>query len=106
VAGGAIWHRRAEEDLTETYLYIGADCPPAAERFLDAVEGTVRFLIENPAAGRRREFRSRDAGGVRSWAVNGFPAYLIFYRVTNGDVEIIRFIHGARDIPSLLEDET
>ncbi len=106
MAGRVIWHRTAEEDLTEAYLYIGADSPASAERLLDAVDRAVRFLLENPDAGRKRDFRSPRAQGLRSWVVKGFQAYLIFYRFTGEDLEVVRFIHGARDIPRLLEDET
>ncbi len=106
MAGRVIWHRLAEEDLTEAYLYIGMDSPVAAERLLDAVEATVLFLGENPRAGRQQEFRSPRARGVRSWKVTGFDAYLIFYRAAGKDLEVIRLIHGARDIPRVLEDET
>ena len=106
MAGRVIWHRLAEEDLTEAYLYIGADSPAAAERMNDAVEVAVQFLFETPGAGRQREFHSPRAQGIRSWVVKGFQAYLIFYRTDGEDLEVVRFIHGARDIPRLLEDET
>ena len=106
MAGRVIWHRLAEEDLTEAYLYIGADSPAAAERLLDAVEVAVQFLFENPGAGRQREFRSPRAQGVRSWVVTGFQTYVIFYRAVGAEMEVVRLVHGARDIPRLLEDET
>jgi plasmid stabilization system protein ParE len=57
--GRANWSLRAEEDLTEAYLYIGDDSPNGAERLLDAVEEAVTFLLENPGVGRRREFDPR-----------------------------------------------
>ena len=106
MAGKVIWHRLAEEDLTEAYIHMGADSPAAAERLLDAVEDAVSFLLENPGAGRRREFSSARARGVRSWAVRGFLACLIFYRVAGEDLRVVRLIHGARDLPRLLDDET
>lgn len=105
MAGRVIWHRLAEEDLTEAYLYIGADSPAVAERLLDAVEVSVQLLLETPGAGRQRELRSPRAQGIRSWVVKGFQAYLIFYRADGDDLEVVRFIHGARDLPRLLEDE-
>jgi plasmid stabilization system protein ParE len=104
MAGRVIWHRLAEENLTEAYLYIGADSPDAAERLLDAVEQALQFLLENPGAGRLRDFRSPRAQGVRSWVVKGFQSYLIYYRPAGDD--LVRFLHGARDLPRLLEDET
>ena len=104
MAGRVIWHRLAEEDLTEAYLYIGVDSPDAAERLLDAVEETVQFLLENPGAGRPRDFRSARAQGVRSWAVSGFQSYLILYLPNGDDLAVVRFLHGARDLPRHFED--
>ena len=56
-----------------------SSCAGMAERLLDSLGDSVRFLLENPGAGRLREFRSLRARGVRSWVVRGFHAYRIFY---------------------------
>lgn len=101
-----IWRAVAEEDLAEAYLYIGADSPEAAERLLDAVGDAVTLLLENPQAGSPREFRSPRAQGLRAWAPRGFPNHLIFYRVNGDDIEVVRFLHGARDLPRHLEEES
>jgi toxin ParE1/3/4 len=106
MAGRVIWRRLAEEDLTDAYLHIGADSPTAADRLLEAVEEAIQVLLENPDVGRLREFRSPRAQAIRSWVVRGFESYVIFYRHDGEDIEIVRFIHGARDIPRLLEDES
>jgi len=50
-----IWRAIAEADLTEAFLYIGADSPEAAERLLDAVGDAVALLLENPQAGSPKE---------------------------------------------------
>lgn len=106
MAGRASWRPRAKEDLTDAYLYIAADSVAMAERLLDAVDGALRFLLAQPGTGRRREYRSIAAQGVRSWPVRGFESYLIFYRADADGIDIVRFVHGARDIPRLLEDES
>ena len=105
MSGRVIWRAVAEEDLTEVYLYIGADSPEAAERLLDAVGDAVAFLLENPHAGSPREFLTSRAHGVRSWATPGFPNHLIFYKANGDDIEVIRFLHGARDLPLYLEED-
>ena len=79
------------QDLTDAYLHIGAD-----------VEAAVSLLLENPQAGAPREFRSPSAQDIRSWMPREFPNYLIFYRVSGHDIEIVRFLHGARDLPRLI----
>ena len=99
-----IWRAVAEQDLTEAYLHIGAESPEAAERLLDAVEGAVALLLENPEVGQPREFRSPRAQGLRSWMPRDFPNYLIFYKVAGDDIEIVRFLHGARELPPFFED--
>lgn len=105
MAGRARWRPRAIDDISDAYLHIARDSSSAAERLLDAVEDAVRLLLAHPGAGKRREFRSAAAQGVRSWPVRGFESYLIFYMAAGDGLEIVRFIHGARDIPRLLEDE-
>jgi hypothetical protein len=39
---------------------------------------------------------------VRQQAIKGFRRYLIFYRLIDSGVEILRVIHGARDIEDIL----
>ncbi len=58
---------------------------------------TERFhlLSRYPLLGRHRE----DLGGRRSFAVGD---YVILYRVDDGDVAILRVIHGRRDIDGLI----
>jgi toxin ParE1/3/4 len=35
-------------------------------------------------------------------SIAGFPRHLIFYRAEKKEIRILRIIHGARDIESLL----
>jgi toxin ParE1/3/4 len=105
VSGRIHWRAAAEMDLTEAYLYIGAESSVAAERLLDAVGDALSLLLENPDAGSPREFDSPRAQGVRSWAPREFPNYLIFYKVDGEDIEVVRFLHGARDLPRYLETD-
>lgn len=102
----ASWHLLAEQDLAEIHLHIGRDSPASAERFLDAVEHAIAVLLEKPRVGRSREFCSPRAQGMRSWVVSGFENYLIFYRARTEGIEVVRLVHGARDIPSLIDDES
>jgi plasmid stabilization system protein ParE len=38
--------------------------------------------------------------------MSGFENYLICYRPVANGIDVIRFIHGARDLPRLLEDQS
>lgn len=51
-----------------------------------------------------REFQHPKAAGIRSWSITGFPNHLIFYRPVEGGIEVLRVLHGARDINAIFED--
>jgi len=37
--------------------------------------------------------------------VRGFQAYSIFYCAAGEDIEVVRFLHGARDMPRMFDGE-
>lgn len=88
---------RADRDIMEIGLRIAQDSPRAAEKTLTALDRKCKMLARLPRLGRRRE---ELAPGLRSFAVG---SYVVFYRAMRGGVEIIRVLHGARDIVSELE---
>lgn len=95
----------AREDVIESYLFIGRDSPDAAERFLQAAEKSCDALADMPEIGHRWESEDQRLQDVRVWHVQEFENWLIFYRVTENDVDILRVIHGARDIAAISGDE-
>jgi toxin ParE1/3/4 len=105
VPGQVIWRAIAEQDLAEAYLFLGGESPEAAERLLDAVGDAIGLLLENPDVGRPCSFVAPRAERMRSSALRAFPNYLIFYQVVGEHLEIIRILHGARDVPRVLGDE-
>ena len=86
---------QAEEDLIEIWLYIAQDNPAAADRVLDDIEEMFEALVENPMIGR---LRPDIAPELRYFTVG---KYLILYRVVPNGVQVVRVIHGARDLPHL-----
>jgi len=87
-------------DLQNVFRYIRGDDEAAAKRFLEAGYDAFEFLATNPAIGRPRlEFEFED---LRSWRIQGFRSYLIFYRELTDRIQIWRVLHGARDLPQLL----
>ena len=73
--------------------------------FLEAIDGTVEKLALQPLKGRLRKFRGRNLKSIRSWRVDDFENYLIFYRFTGIRLEILRIKHGAMDFPQALRQE-
>jgi toxin ParE1/3/4 len=100
-----VWRRIAELEVVDAAVYIAADNPSAAVRFMDAVDETVQSLVEMPGAGRPREFDHPALAGMRSRQVKDFENYLVFYRPTDAGIEVLRVLHGARDIDAIFQDE-
>jgi toxin ParE1/3/4 len=95
----------ARRDLVEQAAYIAQDNPEASERFLLRAEETCELLSKMPGMGRIWTWQSVTLSGVRSFPVRDFQKYLIFYRPLHEGIEVLRVLHGARDLPGLLEDE-
>jgi toxin ParE1/3/4 len=99
---------RAEEairDMADIHLFIAVENPAAAERFLAALKLSFRTLAQWPEIGPRYQSNRAWLAGMRFWPVRRFANYLIFYRVTAAPrrLHIVRVLHGARDIPKVLE---
>jgi toxin ParE1/3/4 len=96
--------RAAERDLAEQVEHIATEHPPAARRYLLALERAFERLLEMPEIGVQRAFKSRKLEGLRMWPVPGFSNFIIFYRVTQRSVQIVRILHSAQDIPRVLRE--
>jgi plasmid stabilization system protein ParE len=54
--------------------------------------------------GSHRGFYNPALDDLRMMRLQNFKNYLIFYRTSGGDkLEVIRIVHGARDLPTLFE---
>lgn len=93
--------RQAVEDIDEHAAYIADRNIRSAYRFLDKVEETFEFLALHPKIGSPRF--DNIASGLRAWPVATFGSYIILYFVARNAVQIVRVVHGARDIEVLLK---
>ena len=96
---------RARIDLVDCYAYIGTRNHPAARRFREAAEATFEFLAERPGIGAPYDVDNPRLQGLRCSRVKRFRNYLIFYLPLEDGIDVIRVLHAARDITSLLEQE-
>lgn len=85
---------RFVDDLTEAYAYLADLNPASADSLLDEVELVVQLLAAFPEIGRPRE---ELRPGVRSFRLRRFR-HVLFYRLTQDSIVLLRFLHGARDI--------
>jgi toxin ParE1/3/4 len=90
---------RAADDLIELWEYIADDSVTRADAFIDDVDAKFHLLAEQPMLGRTRE---KLAPGLRSFP---FGRYVIFYEVIPDGMAIVRVLHGARDLGTLVEGE-
>ena len=91
----------ADADVDASVLFMSKDSPESALRFCDAVEETYREICAHPARWPLYELTHPRLQDVRKCAVSGFRDYLVFYRIDADMVEIMRVLHGARDIGAI-----
>lgn len=85
----------AEDDLQNIIEFLIVESPSAASRVLDALQEATQLLGERPGIGHRRTDLADEA--LRFWP-------LVIYRPDTVPVQVIRILHGARDVRRLLED--
>ena len=90
---------QSHEDLLEIWIYIAEDSLKAADDVLTGIDQKIKLLARSPQVGRKRE---ELASGLRSFPVGH---YIVFYRLERKVLEIIRILHGSRDIASISESE-
>jgi len=83
----------AETDLADIWFYIALDNPDAADGLIDKIEQQSGLLARNPKLGRVRPELMED---LRSFPIGN---YVVFYRPEPEGIEIVRVVHGARDVP-------
>lgn len=94
-------HPRADLDILETFTFLAGRNPDAARRFLDVVEKTLLAIEANPADGHRYLHGRREEEDWRYVRLAGFKKYLVFYRLAATVVEVVRVVHGSRDLDAI-----
>ncbi|MEA5566780.1 type II toxin-antitoxin system RelE/ParE family toxin [Anabaena sp. UHCC 0399] len=85
--------------------YIAQDNLDISDRFLIAAEATFKQLAITPVIGKKCQFTHPGLADIRQISIKAFTKYLIFYRITESEVDILRVIHGARDIDSIFDED-
>jgi toxin ParE1/3/4 len=89
----------AETDIFEIWDYIADDSLAAADRWVDRLDEQFRLLAAQPMMGRARD---ELAPGVRSFP---FGRYVVFYVPLDDGIDVVRVLHGARDIDAVFNPE-
>jgi plasmid stabilization system protein ParE len=91
---------QASDDLFDIWAFIAQDNLGAADRVEQAVYQACELIAKSPLAGSVRE--DLTARPVRFWLTQPYTNYLIVYDPKTLPVQIIRILHGARNLPSIL----
>ena len=87
----------AELDYLDIWLYIAQDSAVNADRFIDLLQSKHAIIVLQPGIGTPRP----DFGAeVRSYPVGH---YTLFYRLNGDRIELLRVLHGARDLPRVFD---
>jgi toxin ParE1/3/4 len=101
------YRQSASDDIVRQFRYylLAADVPEVAIRFRESVRRTVHQLRQNPHIGPLYSSDNPSLANLRSWPVIGFEAIRIYYVAEADSVEIVRVLHGKRDVRTILESE-
>ncbi len=90
--------------------YIARTSLNASDRFLKATQEAFRKIATMPGIGSPRDFNNPALQGLRVFFVPRFSKIGIYSLTTETTTEIVRVLHGARDIASIFapksEEET
>ncbi len=72
-----------------------------ANRWEKAVTDALLRISDNPQAGGLCAFQAAELRDIRRQAIKGLPKHLLLYRFREGELLLLRIVHGARDLESL-----
>lgn len=87
----------AAEDLKDIWEYVAQHNEDAAVKLIKEVKNKFILLRDNPLIGREQ---NKYLVGLRSFLMKD---YFIFYLPLENGVEILRVLHGSRDIERIFE---
>ena len=97
---------KADRDLDDQAYYLAArSTPELGHRFLLAAHETFALLASKPQIGWHPRLMDPDLASLRVLPVSGFDKMLVLYLPLPDGVEILRVLHGSRNLRALLRRE-
>ena len=94
---------KADDDLDKQAFYYAVRAnPELGHRFLIAAHETFALLAANPNIGWLPKLTHPKLKSVRLFPVSGFDKILILYRPSARNIDILRVIHGSRNLRAAL----
>jgi toxin ParE1/3/4 len=88
---------QAEADILEIWDYIAEDSIVEADRWVERLDEKLVLWATQPMMGRVRD---ELAPGVRSLP---FGPYVVFFEPISDGIDVVRVLHGSRDIDATFE---
>lgn len=82
----------AKNDLLDIWEYIADDSVNQADAFINKINQKLLTIASSPTIG---SVRNELAEGLRSFSVG---RYVIFYHPMSEGIDVVRILHGSRDI--------
>jgi len=94
-----IFNEQSIRDLEEIWLYTFHTWSiEQADRYHSLMIKEIDFLATNPLSGKKQDHLRK---GYRSTKVK---SHIIFYKVSETELEVVRILHENMDIPNRLDD--
>ncbi|HAX75891.1 MAG TPA: type II toxin-antitoxin system RelE/ParE family toxin [Cyanobacteria bacterium UBA11372] len=88
----------ASRDINEIADYFSQNSIEAGERFFREFNRKCQQLVAFPNSGKSYAEIRAELRGL------SFEGYIIFYRVLDDGIEILRVVSGRRNFPSVFEE--
>lgn len=82
---------KANSDFDNIFEYYEKVSSKIADEFLEDIENCLRFLANNPEAGRLIEETE-----IREWVFQNWP-YVIPYQILQNEIVVLRIYHTSRN---------
>jgi len=93
----------ASQDIDEIVDYFALVNTQAAQDFVNDLQSCFALLSENAKIGVQREYRAKALASMRMFPLKKFSSYLVFYMADDQTIDIVRVLHGKRDIERLFK---
>jgi len=96
----------AKRDLIAQWVWYAENADmETADRFLAAADSTATILAGQPEGGHRIFVTKTELQGIRRFPVSdGFESMLLFYFPLQDGIDLVRVVHGSRDLQRLLSE--
>ncbi len=97
---------KADQDLDEQAEYLATHAnPEIGHRFLMAAHEMFALLASEPGMGWRFKLKHPHLSQMRVFRVPGFEKILLLYLPHAEGIDILRVVHGSRNLQVLLARE-